>query len=76
MRSPDAAQAVEFIRALSAKRDEMALQLTSVERRAFNGEGSRASAMRSEAAALRRDISEALILINRLQRRYLKAGST
>jgi len=68
------AQAVEFIRALCAKRDEMALQLTWVEQRAVNTEGSRASAMRSDAAALRRDINEALFLINRLQRRYLNGN--
>ena len=41
-----------------------------------DSEGSRASAMRSEAAALRRDINEANILVDRLQRRYLKAGLT
>jgi hypothetical protein len=68
--SPDAAQAVEFIRALCAKRDEMAHQLAWVEQRTVNSAGSRASAMRSEAAALRGDINEANILINRLQRRY------
>ena len=70
------AQAVEFIRALREKRDEITHHLAWVEQRAVNSESSWASAMRSEAAALRSDINEANFLIDGLQRRYLKAGST
>jgi len=69
------AQAVEFIRALCEKRDEITHHLAWVEQRAVHSEGSRASALRSEAAVLRRDINEANILIDRLQRRYLNGDN-
>ncbi|HEY3995232.1 MAG TPA: hypothetical protein VGM40_04650 [Mycobacterium sp.] len=67
----DAAQAVELVRALRAKVDEMSVQLALVEHRAVSARSaSMALALRSEAAALRRDIAEALFLITRLQHRY------
>ncbi len=66
----DAAQAVELVRALREKLDEMTAQLVRVERQAVTG-SSRAPAMRLEAASLRRDINEAQLLIDRLRRRYL-----
>jgi hypothetical protein len=62
---------VVLIRALRAKLDEMTAQLALVEHHAVTTRsGSMASALRSEAAALRRDIAEALFLITRLQHRY------
>ena len=64
-----AAQAVEFIRTLRVQLREMTSQLAWVERRGVTGRSSRE--MRIEAAALRRDITEANVLIDRLQRRYL-----
>jgi hypothetical protein len=67
-----AAQAVEFIRALRAHQVEMTSQLAWIERQNVTGRNARAYAMRVEAAALRRDINEAQILIDRLLRRYLK----
>lgn len=60
---PATAQAVELVRALRHQLREMTAQLACVERQAC--------AMRLEAAALRRDIREAQVLIDRLQRRYL-----
>lgn len=57
----DAAQAVALVRALCDLLDEMTRQLTWLEHRDS----------RLEAAALRRDITEAQTHINRLQRRYL-----
>jgi hypothetical protein len=57
----DAAQAVEPIRALCDALDEMTRQLPWLEHRGAQ----------LEAAALRHDINEAQIHINRLQRRYL-----
>ncbi len=69
-----AAQAVEFVRALRAQLDDMVLELAWVERQRVNtNRGGRASALRWKAAALRRDINEAQILIDRLQRRYRNA---
>jgi hypothetical protein len=69
----DAAQAVELVRALRNQLHEMTHQLVRLERQDVTGTSSRASAIRSEAAALRRDINEAQILIDRLQRRYLNS---
>jgi hypothetical protein len=69
----DAAQAVELVRALRDQLHEMTHQLVRLERQDVTGTSSRASAIRCEAAALRRDISEAEILIDRLQRRYLNS---
>jgi hypothetical protein len=57
----DAAQAYQLIRAVCHERDKMTRQLSWVEKHAS----------RREAAALRRDLDEAQIHINRLQRRYL-----
>jgi len=67
----DAAQAVELIRALRDQLHQMTHQLAWLDRQDASGTNSRASAIRSEAAALRRDITEAKIYIDRLQRRYL-----
>ena len=63
-----AAQAVEFIRALQVELRRMTSRLAWVERRGVTDSSSRE--MRLEAAALRRDIHEAGVLIDRLQRRY------
>jgi hypothetical protein len=57
----DAAQAVVLIRALSDVRDELVSRMTWLERRDAQ----------LDAAALRRDVSEAQAYITRLQRRYL-----
>jgi hypothetical protein len=59
----DAAQAVEPIQALCDALDEMTRQLPWLEHRGAQ----------LKAAALRHDINEAQIHINRLQRRYLDA---
>ncbi len=70
-----AAQAVLFVRALRDQLEDMVLELAWVERQRLNtSRGGRASALRWKAAALRRDIDEAQILIDRLQRRYLNAN--
>jgi hypothetical protein len=69
----DAAQAVELVRALRHQLHDMTHQLVRLERQDATGASSRASAIRCEAAALRRDINEAQILIDRLQRRYLNS---
>ena len=68
----DAAQALQLVRALCHQLHEMTRQLSRLERQGVIGTNGRISAtIRHEAAALRRDISEAQILIDRLQRRYL-----
>jgi hypothetical protein len=67
----DAAQAVELIRALRDQLHQMTYQLAWLDRQHASGTSSRASAIRAEAAALRRDITEAKVFIDRLQRRYL-----
>jgi hypothetical protein len=64
-----AAQAAEFIRALRVQLRGMTGRLTWIERQGVTGRSSRD--IRLEAAALRRDIAEAKVLIDRLQRRYL-----
>jgi hypothetical protein len=61
------AQAVEFVRALHVHLRKMTSQLAWIERLDVTSR----NAMRVEAAALRRDIDEAQILIDRLHRRYL-----
>ena len=71
MRYCDVAQALELVRALRQKLDEMTTQLAWVQRQDVTGRNGRACAMRLEAAALRRDTQEAQFLIDRLQRRYL-----
>jgi hypothetical protein len=65
----EVAQALELVRALRHQLHEMTTQLARVERQGV-GRSGRACAMRSEAAALRRDIREAEALIDRLNRRY------
>jgi hypothetical protein len=65
-----AAQAVEFIRVLQVQLRNLTSQLAWVERQGATDRSSRE--MRLEAAALLRlDITEAKVLIDRLQRRYL-----
>ncbi len=73
MRDRQAAQAVELVRALSHQLHEMITKLARVERQGVTGMNARACAMRLEAAALRRDIREAQVLIDRLRRRYLSS---
>ena len=75
MEEVDAAQAVELIRALRDQLHQMTHQLACLDRQDVMGTNSRASALRSEAAALRRDINEAKVFIDRLQRRYLKSNT-
>ncbi len=66
------AQAVEFIRALRVQLGEMTSQLGWIERQNVRASNARASALRIEAATLRRDIKEAQSLIDRLERHYLE----
>jgi hypothetical protein len=68
----DVVQAVEFIRALRVQLHEMTNRLAWVERQDLTGRNGQA--WRIEAGALRCDIDEAQILIDRLQRRYLNAN--
>jgi hypothetical protein len=70
----DAAQAVELVRALRDQLHKMTRQLARLKRQHVTGTDGRASAMRCEAAALRRDINEAQFLIDRLERRYLNGS--
>jgi len=67
----DAAQAVELVRALRDQLHQMTHQLAWLDRQDVTGTNSRAS----EAAALRRDINEANVFIDRLQRRYLNSDA-
>jgi hypothetical protein len=68
----ETAQAMQLIRALRAQLHEMTTQLAQVERRDVTlMKRGRASALRLQASALRRDIKEAQALIDQLQRRYL-----
>ncbi len=69
-----AAQAVKFVHALRAHVLEMTSQLAWIERQDVTGKNARSSAMRTEAAALRRDINEAQRLIEGLERRYLNTN--
>jgi hypothetical protein len=71
MDTHDAAQALELVRALSHQIREMTVKLTRIERQAAHSSIRHSAALRSEAAALRRDIDEAQMFIGRLQRRYL-----
>ena len=66
-----AAQAVEFIRALRVHLGEMTSQLAWIERQKMTASNARACPMRVEATALRRDIEEAKSLVGRLERGYL-----
>jgi hypothetical protein len=52
----------------------MTSKLAWLERQAVIRRNARACAMRIEGAALRRDINEAQILIDRLPRRYLNGN--
>jgi hypothetical protein len=70
----DAAQAVELVRALRDQLHKMTRQLARLKRQDVTGTNGRASAIRCEAAALRRDINEAQFLIDRLERRYLNGS--
>ncbi|HTX94480.1 MAG TPA: hypothetical protein VME67_06320 [Mycobacterium sp.] len=65
------AQAVKLIHALQFQLVEMGGRLAWIERQNVTHSHSQACALRSEAAALRRDIDEAQMLIDRLKRRYL-----
>jgi hypothetical protein len=69
----DAAQAAELVRALRDQLLQMTRQLAWLERQDVASWTSRPSAIRCEAAALRLDISQAQILTDRLQRRYLNS---
>jgi len=68
----DAAQAAELVRALCDQLREMTHHLAWVDGR--DVPGANGHAMRLAAAALRRDIAEAQMHIDRLQRRYLSGG--
>jgi hypothetical protein len=71
----DVAQAVELVRALCDQLHAMTRQLSRLERQGVTGTNGRALAtIRREAAALRRDISKAQFLIDRLQRCYLNGN--
>jgi hypothetical protein len=63
------AQAAELVRALGHQLDDMTTQLDRVER--LGAKHSRSSAIRLEAATLRKDLREAQRLIDRLKRLYL-----
>jgi hypothetical protein len=67
------AQAVELVRALRGQLHVMTHELVRLERQDVASWTSRASTIRCEAAALRRDITEAQVLIDRLQRRYVNS---
>ena len=67
----DAAQAAELVRALRNQLHVMTHELVRLERQHVTGTSSRSSAIRCEAAALRRDINEAQTLVDQLQLRYL-----
>jgi hypothetical protein len=69
MQESDPAQAVQLVRALRDQLREMTAQLAWADSR--NVPGPHGHATRLDAAALRRDIAEAQMHIDRLQRRYL-----
>jgi hypothetical protein len=64
-------QAVEFIRALRFHVREMTGKLVWIERQTANASNARATALRAEAVALRRDIREAEALVGRLTQSYV-----
>ncbi len=71
-----AAEALKFISALRDHLNEMTAQLARLERKSARATNARiVKATRVEAAALRRDISEAQVLIDRLRSRYLRGSS-
>ncbi|HTZ14884.1 MAG TPA: hypothetical protein VMC78_14890 [Mycobacterium sp.] len=63
------AQAAELVRALCHQLDDMTTQLDRMERQ--GAKYARSSAIRLEAATLRKDVREAQRLIDRLKRLYL-----
>ncbi|WP_156745580.1 MULTISPECIES: hypothetical protein [unclassified Mycobacterium] len=67
-----AAQAVEFIRALRRHEGATTSRLAWLERQTATASNARAGALRGEAATLRRDIQAAQELIDRLERTYLR----
>jgi len=69
MQESDPAQAAQLVRALRDQLREMTAQLTWADSR--NVPGPHGHATQLDAAALRRDIAEAQMHIDRLQRRYL-----
>jgi hypothetical protein len=69
MQDCDPAQAAELIRALCRHLREMTQHLVRLESR--DVPGATGNPARLEAAALRRDIAEAQMHVDRLQRRYL-----
>jgi hypothetical protein len=69
----DVAQAAELVRALRDQLHGMTRQLAWLERQDAPSWTHRASAIRCEVAALRLDISQAQIFIDRLERRYLNS---
>jgi hypothetical protein len=69
MQESDPAQAAQLVRALCDQLREMTAQLAWADSR--NVPGPNGHATRLDAAALRRDIAEAQMHIDRLQRRYL-----
>ena len=71
-----AAQAVKLINALHDQVNEMTAQVDWLERKSTRAtSASMVVATRAEAAAVRRDINEAQVLIHRLRSRYLKGAS-
>ena len=68
MQESDRAQAAQLVRALFDQLREMTAQLAWADSRNIPGANGRAT--RLDAAALRRDIAEAQMHIDRLQRRY------
>ena len=69
----DAAQAAELVRALRNQLHVMTYELVRLERVDVTGTSGRASAIRCEAAAMRRDIDEAQTLVDLLQLRHLNS---
>lgn len=69
------AQAAEFVRALRFELRKMTGQLASLERLHATGRSARACAVRTESAELRHDIREAQLLVERLDRLYLRRGT-
>ncbi len=70
------AQAVELIRALRDQLRKMTVHLAWLESRDVIASNGRASEIRRDEAALRRDMQEAQYHIDRLQRRYLGLTSS
>ncbi|MGA7054903.1 MAG: hypothetical protein WBZ37_27265 [Mycobacterium sp.] len=72
MENWEAAQAAELVRALCVHLREMTRHLARVE--SHDVPGTDSHPMRLQAVALRRDIAEAQMHVDRLQRRYLSGG--